>query len=131
MKVAAPALAALALAACAPPMGPPTTASAAPRQCFWASNVTSYRDAGGDEAVYLRVGVKEIWRLDFLGSCPGVEWAMNRVALQQRGGGGTICRGIDVDVLVNDVGFPRRCPVRELRRLTDAEVAALPPDHRP
>ena len=134
MRAAAFALAALlAVAGCAPPMGAPGApqTAAAPRQCFFASSVTSYREAGGDEAVYLRVGAKQTWRLDFLGSCPGVDWAMNRVALQQRGGGGSICRGFDVDVLVDDAGFPRRCPVGEVRRLTDAEVEALADGQRP
>ena len=137
MKAAALALALPLLAGCTPPPGaappgaPPQAAADGRRQCFYASTVSGYREAESDEALYLRAGVRDIYRLDFLGSCPGVEWSMGRIGLQQRGGGGTICDGMDVDVLIENTGFPRRCPVRDVRRLTDAEVAALPDKHRP
>lgn len=127
------AIAVLCLSACAPNAQLPTAAApqaSAARQCFFASNVNSYREAG-DEAVHLRVGANQVWRMEFAGSCPDVRWSFGRIALQQRGGGGSICGGMDVDVLTDDAGFPRRCPVRSVRRLTDAEVAALPQEQRP
>ena len=134
MKLFIPLLAfAAALAACAPtPPADPAAAAAArsPRQCFYAQNVTSYREAGA-EAVHLRVGVKQVWRMEFAGSCPDVRWSVGRIGLQQRGSGGSICGGFDVDVVTEDGVRPRRCPVRTVRRLSDAEVAALPADQRP
>jgi hypothetical protein len=132
MKPLVPLFALAALAACAPkaPPDPGAAAVRGPRQCFYAQNVTSYREAG-DDAVHLRVGVKQIWRMEFAGSCPDVRWSFARIGLQQRGSGGSICGGFDVDVITDDLGFPRRCPVRTVRRLSDAEVAALPADQRP
>ncbi len=134
LSVALLACASAALSACAPQAaGGPTTAAPArqPRQCFFANQVNSYREAGED-AVHLRVGVNQVWRMEFVGNCPDVRWSFGGIALRQRGaGGGTICGGLDVDVLTNDAGFPRRCPVRTVRRLTQAEVAALPQDQRP
>ena len=128
-----PMLALAALAACAPQSADPAapgSSAAAPRQCFFASSVSSYREVD-ETAVNLRVGVKQVWRLDFEGSCPGVEWSRGRIGLVRRGGGGAICRGFDVDVVVQDEIHPRRCLVRDVRRLTDAEVAALPAAQTP
>jgi hypothetical protein len=126
-----------ALAACAPPPGPPAgsgaeayAAARPPRQCFFASNVNSYRAADDERAVYLRVGVNEIWKMEFAGSCPGVDWSRGRIGLAQRGGS-SICGGFDADVLVDDAGFQRRCIVRNVRLLSEAEVAALPEKERP
>ena len=137
MKAAALCLCAvLAVSVCAPPpaaasyAGAPSAQVRAPRQCFFASNVNNYREAG-PEAVNLRVGASQVWRLEMLGSCPDIGWSFGRIALQQRGGGGAICRGMQVDVLADDAGRVRRCPVRTVRRLSEAEVAALPSDQRP
>lgn len=130
-----------AVAACAPPPAAPDPGSSlaqaqaqapapAPRQCFFAGNVNSYREAG-PEAVNLRVGASQVWRLELFGNCPDIRWSFGRIALQQRGGGSSICGGMQVDVLTNDAGRVRRCPVRTVRRLSEGEVAALPSDQRP
>jgi hypothetical protein len=122
-----------ALAACAPPPAPgtgPQAAARSPRQCFYASSVNNFQEVG-DEAVNVRVGANQIWRLDFLGRCPGIEWSSSGIGLQQRGGGGAICNGFDVDVITTGgTGLPR-CPVRSVRRLTDVEIAALPDRQKP
>lgn len=99
------------------------------RQCFSASSVSGYRD-GGEEALHLRVGASQIWRLEFAGQCPEAKWSFGAIGLQQRGGG-LICDGLDVDVITNDAGFVRRCLVDEVRRLSAAEVLALPDNQRP
>ena len=122
-----------ALAACAPPPAPgtgPQASAGGGRQCFYASSVNGFQEVG-DEAVHVRVGASQIWRLDFLGRCPGIEWSSGGIGLQQRGGGGAICRGFDVDVITTGgAGLPR-CPVRSVRRLSDVEVAALPDNQKP
>ncbi len=125
-----------ALSACAvPPPAPSPMAAAAPgpggRQCFWASSVRNFREVG-DEAVLVRVNANEIFRLDFQGRCPGIRWNSSAIGLQQRGGGGgAICDGLDVDVVTRDNTVIPRCPVRSVRRLSEAEVAALPDNQRP
>lgn len=121
----------LTLAGCAAAGPPPSrpTAEAGPRQCFSRSLVHSYK-AVGEEAVMLRVAANEIWRLDFQGACPNIGFAFGRIGLEQRIGG-QVCRGYNVDVVFDDRGFPRRCPVRTVRRLSETEVAALPAGARP
>ena len=107
----------------------PVSAQAPPRQCFQSSLVNGYK-AVDEQAVLLRVGASEVWRLNFQGSCPNIGFAFGRIGLEQRIGG-QICRGYNADVVFDDRGFPRRCPVAEVRRLTQAEIAALPDGARP
>ena len=40
-------------------------------------------------------------------------------------------RALDADLLVPSPIGPQRCPVRDIRKLSPAEVAALPPKLRP
>ena len=120
----------LTVAACAappPPSSQPVPAGA--RQCFAPSLARGYRNLG-EETLLLRVGVDEVWRLDFEGSCPNVRFALGRIALQQRIGG-QVCQGYNADVVFDDAGMPRRCLVERVRRLPPAEVAALTPGERP
>jgi hypothetical protein len=100
------------------------------RQCFPPSAISSYREAGED-AVLLRVGVSEIWRLDLLGSCPDLEWSRGRILIQQHYGGGLICSGLAADVITTDGRFSRRCPVERVEKLSEMEIAALAPDQKP
>jgi hypothetical protein len=131
-------LLALGAAACAPMQTAPTdspsataTAMSPPRQCFYASQVDNYQ-AVDQTAVTLRVRGDEIWRLDFAGACPDVDWATQGIALAQPGGiSGSICGGQDVDIIAPSTLGPRRCRVRTVRRLNPEEVAALPPRDRP
>ncbi|WP_374472449.1 DUF6491 family protein [Phenylobacterium sp.] len=126
----AAALAALALAGCAAGMrtesaaGQPTGG----RQCFWASSVNGFR-AVDERAVNLRVGVRDVYRLELIGPCPDVDWA-TRIAIQSRGGN-SICTGLDAVLIAPSPIGPQRCLVRNVRKLTAAEVAALPDAARP
>ena len=124
------ALASLALAGCA--AGARLNADAGPatggRQCFWANNVTGFR-AVDDRTVNLRVGVREVYRLDLIGPCPDVDWA-SQIAIQSRGGS-SICTGLDAVLIAPTSIGPQRCQVRTVRRLTPEEVAALPDAARP
>jgi hypothetical protein len=124
----------LALAACAAPApGEPNPASASkagPRQCFFASNVNNFAEVD-DRAVNVRVGASQIWRLDFQGQCPDIQWSSSAIGLRQRGGGGAICDGFDVDVITTGGSGIPTCPVRSVRRLSQAEIAALPSAQKP
>jgi hypothetical protein len=100
-----------------------TAAKTTNRSCFPASNVSGFR-ASDDKTVYLRVGVKDVYRLDLMGPCPDVDWN-ERIALVSRGSS-FICTGLDVDVVSHSPIGRQRCPVQTLRKLTPQEVAALP-----
>ena len=130
MRAVLAAAAGAALAACAPypPQAPaPQAGAAAPRQCFHAARVHSYREAGRDH-VDLLVGANETWRVQLFGACPDIDWT-NSLGVRTRGGGSYICDGFDVEFIVPSpgAGRPGRCGARSVRRLTPAEAAAPPP----
>lgn len=105
------------LTGCAAP--PPGTAAATQeaRACFWASEVTSFSDAGPDRAL-IKIGRRETWELTLSPGCQDVDWAM-RIGIRSRGGE-RICSGANAELLVPEAsgsGF-RRCLVRDVRKVT-------------
>lgn len=99
-----------------------------PRQCFWTQRVTNF--ASSDERIVnVRVGVKEVWQLEMLGRCHDVDWT-TQIALRSRGSS-HICSGLDAEVIAPSPIGPQRCAVKSVRKLTEAEIKALPKRARP
>ncbi|MCR5874402.1 DUF6491 family protein [Phenylobacterium sp. J426] len=122
-------LTALALAAAPVAAKSPADDAAKPRrQCFWANQVNNFA-AENDEVVNVRVGVKDIYRLELFGGCHEIDWSQ-QIGIRSRGGS-TICSGLDAELIVPSTIGPQRCTVRRVRKLTPAEVAALPPKAKP
>ena len=131
--------AALALAACAPVdpgVGRTGTGDAGDppraRQCFSVGQVSNYT-RGRPDQVFLRVGRDAVYELNAAGGCPDLDFAQ-RVALIPDGGmaGSRLCTDDWARVVVPGSASPSTvCRVRISRQLTAAEVAALPPRHRP
>jgi hypothetical protein len=110
-------------------LGAAGPAPAAPQHsCFWNREVNSF-SAPDDHTVYVRVGVKEVYRLDLMGACPDVQWN-NGIALESRPGS-SICSAMEATVITHSPTGPQRCAVSQLTKLTPAEVAALPKRSRP
>jgi hypothetical protein len=140
MKTRTPAFAALALLAAAalgagPAAADPTPAANTPAQrhnaCFWSENINNFA-AHDDKALYLLVGVRDVYELKMFGNCFDLSW-LHHIGLQTHGMS-DICEGSnpDVEIVVHEVGLGHmRCPVTSVRRLTPEEVAALPKDARP
>jgi hypothetical protein len=128
------ALTGLALAASATPASlarspvEPEAAAKAPRQCFWTRQITNFA-SDDPNVVHVRVGVKDVYRLEMFGPCLDVDWN-NQIAVVSRGGS-NICSGLDAEIISPSQIGPHRCPVREVRKLTAAEIAALPKRARP
>ena len=130
---------ALALAACAPTgatgSGSATAGGGDPpraRQCFSVSQVSNYTKGRPDQ-VFLRVGRDAVYELNAAGGCPDLDFAQ-QVALIPDGGsvGSRLCTDDWARVVVPGSTSPSTvCRVRISRQLTEAEVAALPPRHRP
>ncbi len=127
----------IALAACAIALFAATTAPAlaaeakpAPKanQCFWARSANGFA-AADDRAVNIRVGVRDVYRFEFMGSCPDIDWT-NSLALVSHGSD-FICTGMDADIVTPSTIGPQRCPVRSVRKLTPDEIAALDKRARP
>lgn len=100
---------------------PAVPARQAPRQCFWASQVSGFSDAGPGKAL-VRIGTRETWELVLSPGCPHVDWAM-RIGIRARGGE-RICPGRPAELLVPDAsesGF-QRCLVSSVRKLPRAET---------
>ncbi|HEY8614956.1 DUF6491 family protein [Phenylobacterium sp.] len=133
MLWAAP-LAALALCAAAPQIAgarsptEPQAAAKPVRSCFWARNANGFA-AMDDRTVNVRVGVKDVYQFEMLGPCQDIDWSQN-IALVSRGSS-SICSGLDAEIVTRTSIGPQRCPVRNVRKLTPAEVAALPSKARP
>lgn len=100
----------------------------AERSCFLTRNVNSW-SAADDKTVYVRVGVKDVYRLDLFGTCPDIDWNWS-IALESHGSS-WICSPLDATIIAQSPIGPQRCPVTKVTKLTPAEAAALPKKHKP
>lgn len=124
-SIALVSLAALSLTAAAKP---PAAGAAPKHECFWARNVTSFQ-AVDESHVNILVGAHDVWAMTMFGPCHEVDWA-HQVALESHGGS-MICSPLDADLISPSSFGTERCPVKEIRHLTAAEVEALPKKERP
>jgi hypothetical protein len=109
---------------------PPSDKAHGGRQCFFHDNTSGF-SAPDDHTVYIRVNIRDVYKLDLYGPCPNVDWTM-RIGIQDRGSGGWICTGDLVDILVHDPALGRqRCMGKVVSKLTPEEVKALPKRARP
>lgn len=112
-------------AACAiVPNGAGTQNAQGAPQCFWASSVSGFSDAGPDRAL-VRIGQQEMWELTLSPGCPDVDWAM-RIGIVSRGGSQRICTDRPAELVVPSASgsSSQRCLVRNIRKLSPAEAAA-------
>ena len=97
--------------------------------CFLQRNINGF-SAPNDRTVYVRVGVKEIWRLDLMNDCTGLTFR-NSFGLQGSPTSPWICNPLDATVRFHEPGARMICPVSAIHRLTAEEAAALPKRDRP
>lgn len=99
------------------------TEAAETRECFWPAEVSGFSDAGDDQ-VLIHTGPGETYLFETFGPCPNLDFSFD-LGVRARTPG-MICRGIDVDLLVPSPGLdrPERCPVRMIRKLSEAEAEA-------
>ena len=116
-------LAAASLAAgCTATADGPGSASRNERECFHVDNVRSFSPID-DDAVAVRVGARDHYRLELIGTCPDVDWAWS-IAIRTHGSS-WVCRGFDAELVVPHPSGAQYCPVRAVRKLSEAEVEAL------
>ncbi|ODT89440.1 DUF6491 family protein [Phenylobacterium sp. SCN 70-31] len=129
LAIAAVSLAAAAAAPLAVARSPDEPAAAKPaRQCFWTRQVNNFASEDG-RTVNVRVGVKDVYQFQLMGPCGDVEWN-TKIAIRSRGGS-QICSGLDAEIISPTSIGPQTCPVTNVRKLTDAEIAALPKRAKP
>jgi hypothetical protein len=107
--------------------GPPPASKQA---CFYSRDIYNFV-AVDDRTVNIRVGVKDVYRLDLFNDCTGVQWA-EHIELISRPGS-FICTGAanDVDLFIHTTVGPLRCPVSNIHKLTPDEIGALSRKQKP
>jgi hypothetical protein len=127
-KPAAAALAAAAVSLTACAYGPPMASGS---DCFSSTQWRGW-SSPADDVIYLRVGSNDVWRVDL---APGSGRNLDRggdFLVSEVRGSNRICTANDLDLAIaSTTGFRTPLFPRSLRKLTPAEVAALPPGHRP
>jgi hypothetical protein len=118
----------LVLGACATPDPDNPRASNPSRQCFFANSASGFT-AVDTQTVNVRVGARDVYRLDLMGTCPDINWN-SQIALVSRGSS-SICTGTGATIITRGPTGQQRCPVRMVTQLTPAEVEALRPRDRP
>jgi hypothetical protein len=83
-------------------------------QCFYTRNINGFQ-APDDRTVYIRVGVRDIYRLSLMVGCTGLTFRQ-----------GIGLESTPATVVYRDTGIRNRCPVSDIHKLTPAEIAALP-----
>jgi len=127
-KIALAALLMFAAAAPALARSPVEPEAKPKRECFFNRNVNSFA-AVDENTVNVRVGVRDYYQFEMFDRCRDIDWT-NQVALVSRGSS-SICTGMDAEIVTQTTLGPQRCQVRNIRKLTPAEVAALPRNARP
>jgi hypothetical protein len=87
---------------------------------------TNWSAAPGGDVLYLRVHINDIYRVDLT---PGsrVYKSPGYFLVNVVRGSGWICSAIDLDLsLAGDYGYRKPLIVTSLRKLTPAEIAAIP-----
>jgi hypothetical protein len=108
-----------------------TGASAAPDQkpgqaCFASNTWEGWTAPGDGDVLYLRTGLRDIYRVDLT---PGshVRKDPDRFLVNRLRGSDWICSALDLDLTLSDHhGFQQPLIARSLRKLTAAEIAAIP-----
>lgn len=103
-------------ASCAPYADEPASgqSATAKQDCFFASQIDGYTHAGKDK-IRVSIGPRDTYEFQTLGTCLELEDA--EVMGFDPAGPGTICRGIDIDLIVPTTIGPRRCAVSMIRKL--------------
>lgn len=107
-------------------------ASANAGACFMVRDVDGYSPTkiGDRDGVNLKVG-RDVYQMEFSGACPGAGESM-QIRLQSTLPTGYVCSGADAHLTTFSVVAPAaQCQVSGLRKLTEAQVAALPSSQRP
>lgn len=99
------------------------------KSCFSAHNVSNFAVVD-DRTVNIRVGVRDVYRLDLLGACPDID-GQTKIGIKSHGSS-FICSPLDATLIAaGPFGRLQRCEVKQLRKLTPEEIQALPSRDRP
>jgi len=99
--------------------------------CFFTTQWDGGWRAPSPDVIYIKVNMNEVYRLDLSAGSPQLQDADSHLVNIVRGSN-SICSPLDFDLYVSDYhGFRSPLIVKSMRKLTPAEVAAIPPKFRP
>jgi hypothetical protein len=120
------------LAACAAtPAADPARAGAPERQCFSPQQIDNFRSGPSFQTLYVRARGSGVYELTTAGACNDLDTAQ-RLAVVPEMGAHRLCTDEWAALAVPGTAAPlETCRARIEKKLTDAEVAALPARYRP
>lgn len=122
--VAVAAALAAALAATAAQADKP--ADGANNHCFLSNNWRSWTASPDGDTLYLRININDVYRVDLTKGSRAHKYPGSFLVNQVRGSS-WICSPLDLDLtLADDTGMRQPLIARGLRKLTPAEIAAIP-----
>ena len=100
--------------------------------CFFVTQWQGWKSPNPD-TLYLGVNNHDIYEVKLSGGGSNqLNWPDMHLVSIDRGGSGSICNALDLDLKIADTnGFAEPLIARSLRKLTPAEVAAVPAKYRP
>lgn len=114
------------LAGCAPASTDQIATATPERQCMFPDDVQSFRVRSTDQTVFVRGTGNAVFELQPAGDCRGLNEAMRLAVVDQVS---RVCAGDWT--MIASASSPGPCRARVVKRLTTAEVAALPERDRP
>lgn len=118
----------IALPACAPtPKTDAVSSSDSNRQCFQPNKVENFR--GNNQTFYLRTQDNDVFQLNTIGYCSEGDFTLS-ISFEQVLG--RICTGDTAHInMIGGVSPRTYCRAQVVKKLTEAEIAALPARDRP
>ena len=98
--------------------------------CFSSRSINGFQ-AADDQTLYIRVGVRDVFRLDLAPGCQGLSFRQSIGLKSVPPGDPFICSAIQAEVVYRDNGFPQSCQVNAMHMLSPDELVALPKRDRP
>ena len=104
-----------------------------PSRCFLSQDWNGWKATEDSRSMYIRVGLKSFYRVDFTGMCPRLQSPGAHLVTRVRGSS-WICSPLDLDIKVSDgppgdIATP--CIAKTITPLSAEEAAALPKKLRP
>jgi hypothetical protein len=131
--LAAGAFALLAGASASAEATPGAPAPAAPaKSCFARTQWYGWTASPEGDALFLRIGINDVYRVDLTPGTRARKWADSFLVDRAFGASAWVCSALDLNLEIADHAGSRQPLIAvALRKLTPAEVAAIPPRYRP
>ena len=102
----------------------------APR-CFLSRDWQGWKPSADSRAIYARVGVSQVYRIDFSSACPMLQRSDAHLITKLRGSS-WICDPLDLQLDVSDApGVQVPCIVKNITPLSPEQASALPKNMQP